>query len=486
MRVAIKKPAGDLDLAKYLALWGVQDMVFDPLVRYGEGGKTEPALAESWKVSDDAKSCEFKLRRNVTFSDGSPWNTDVAKWNFERWIGKPDHSWLAVSNFFDHLDIADESRLTLHFKEPVPMVLAQLAIVRPVRFMSPTSVAADGSFKAPIGTGAWVVEKNDDVSTILSRNEKYWGTKPAFQKVELLVMPDPRSRVDALRSDGLDVTGGALMAPLSPQDAITLTSAGMGVTKGPGTDTMVLGFNPARDIFKDVRVRQAVNLLIDRKAICEKLLFGYAEPTQNLFPAVIPSSGKRIEVLPRDVEKANSLLTEAGWTGDGTRQKDGKPLALELVISEEAAPGARALGEVIQSELAEVGFDVKLKLVDHISKHNDIPNGLYDMTIFITNGAPYDPYSSISLFFLSTVTGGTDGKMWTDAAALDPLVLTALSASDLDRPAAYQRVYDWLEENHAIAPIYNASRIWAHGQHVEGFAIPPTEYELPFSGISLK
>ncbi len=201
-------------------------------------------------------------------------------------------------------------------------------------------------------------------------------------------MPDPRSRVDALRSDGLDVTGGALTAPLSPQEAITLASAGFEVTKGQGTDTMVLGFNPAREIFQDPRVRQAISLCIDRAAICEKLLFGYAQPTENLFPSVIPYSGKRFPVRPRDVEKAKSLLEEAGWVGDGTRQRNGSPLSIELVISEEAAPGSRALGEVIQAELNEAGIDLKLKLVDHISKHNDIPNGLYDMTIFITNGAP--------------------------------------------------------------------------------------------------
>ncbi len=171
LRVAIKKPAGDLDLTRYLALWGVQDMIFDPLVKYGDGGKIEPALAESWTVSDDSKSYAFKLRQNVTFSDGSPWNSTVAKWNFERWIGKPDHSWLAISNFYDHLEVADDSTISLHFKEPVPSALQQLTIIRPVRFMSPTSIAPDGTFKEPIGTGPWKLEKNDEVSTI-SRSQR--------------------------------------------------------------------------------------------------------------------------------------------------------------------------------------------------------------------------------------------------------------------------------------------------------------------------
>jgi len=145
-----------------------------------------------------------------------------------------------------------------------------------------------------------------------------------------------------------------------------------------------------------------------------------------------------------------------------------------------------ALGEVIQSFVRDAGIEVTLRLVDHVSRHDDIPQMNYDLALFITAGAPYDPHGSLTTYFLSTYRTGTDGKMFMDAEHLDPLVLKALTAPEAEREAAYQGFFDWLESNHAIAPIYHASRIWAHSSRVKGFAIPPTEYEMPFEGITLE
>src|SRR5207302_8147403 len=102
----------------------------------------------------------------------------------------------------------------------------------------------------------------------------------------------------------------------------------------------ILGFNPKRPLFQDARVREAFNLLIDRQAICSALLKGYATPTMNLYPEVIAYSGKRYDIPKRDVEKAKQVLEQAGWSGEGTRMKDGQPLKVELLISEDAVAGS--------------------------------------------------------------------------------------------------------------------------------------------------
>lgn len=485
LRIALSKQAGNLDPVVYRAIWAVQSMIFDPLVRYGQDGKIEPALAESWSVTDDGKILNFKLRHGVTFSDGTPWDADALKWNLDRWIGKEEHSWLLVSAAYESLEIIGSHEVAIHLKSAVPSALSELTTVRPGRFLSPKALAADGSFNEAIGTGPWKVVRNDAEGTELVRNDAYWGTKPAIDKVSLIVIPNARSRVDAIRSRQIDITGGIFVAAISPQDAKTLENGGVTVERATGTDTLVLGFNPERPILQDPLVRQAISLCVDRAAICEKLLNGYATPTMNLFPVVIPDSGRRLEVPSRDVDRAKKLLEQAGWTGDGVRTKDGKPLKLELVISEDAVAGSRALGEVLQSFVREAGVEIDLRLVDHVSRHDDIPQLKYDMALFITAGAPYDPHSSLTTYFLSTYRTGTDGKMFMDPAQVDPLVNAALAADDATRAAAYQAFYDWLEENHAIAPLYHASRIWAHGPRVAGFTIPATEYEMPHEGISL-
>jgi nickel transport system substrate-binding protein len=73
------------------------DLIFDPLVRYSADGSIQPGLAESWKTAADQKTITFKLRSGVTFQDGTPFNSEAAKWNFERWVNVADHDWLPIS-----------------------------------------------------------------------------------------------------------------------------------------------------------------------------------------------------------------------------------------------------------------------------------------------------------------------------------------------------------------------------------------------------
>ncbi|TIP33415.1 MAG: hypothetical protein E5X69_28775 [Mesorhizobium sp.] len=82
-------------------------MIFDPLVQYTRGGKIEPGLAESWTISEDHKVYTFKLRPNVVFTDGEPWNAEAMKWNLDRWMPKADYNWLQVSANLDKIEVID-------------------------------------------------------------------------------------------------------------------------------------------------------------------------------------------------------------------------------------------------------------------------------------------------------------------------------------------------------------------------------------------
>jgi nickel transport system substrate-binding protein len=485
LKLPLARASGNLDPQRYVGVFAVQDMIFDPLVDYVRGGKIEPALAESWTISDDAKVFTFKLRPNVTFSDGEPWNAEAMKWNLERWIPKENYNWLRISANFEKLEVIDPMTVAIHFKESTPTALVEFSYVRPVRFLSPKSVAEDGSYKDPIGTGPWKIEKDAPEGTDLVPNEKYWGEKSQLDRVSLVVIPDARSRMSALRAGDIDASGGSFIAAVSPQDATTLKSAGMTVITDIGTDTMILGFNPRRPLFQDQKLREAINLLIDREAICKALLKSFATPTVNLYPEVIAYSGKRFEVPKRDVEKAKMLLDEAGWKGEGVRTKDGQPLNLDLVVSEDAIPGSRSLGEVLQNMLAEAGVGMTLRNVDHAARHGDIPQFKYDISLFVTNGAPYDPFNSLQQFFLTTLEPGTDGHLWEDKQ-LDPLILAAVSAPEAGRAEAFQKAYDFLHDGTLLAPLYHQMRIWAHNDRIKTFVIPPTEYEMPLTGLSLK
>lgn len=486
LTVAIVKPAGDLNPHKYAGLWGVQDLMFEPLIRYGKNGELLPCLASEWALEDGGKRLRLVLRKGVTFQDGTPWDAQSCMWNLDRWIGKDAQNWMNSSRAYKAKKIIDDHTIEIEFKEPVLGLFYELSFVRPSRFLSPKAVDKDGNYQKPIGTGPWIEEKAGNDGSSFRRFDGYWGDKPSFEKLELKVLPDSRSRMAALRAGEIDLTGGDFLAPLTANEAMTLKNAGIPVTVETGTTTIVLGFNPQRnEALNDVRVRKAINVGFDRAAIAQVLYQGLAQPAGNLYAETIPMAGKRFDVPGRDVAGAKALLEEAGWKGDAIREKDGKPLAVEIVASEEQIAGSRAVAEVMQAQLKEIGVDLTIRSIDHASRHSDIPARKYDMAFFLTFGAPYEPFGSIIGLFLSTYDNGVDGKLYVDPKNLDPLVTAVMQASEADIQAKLQNVYDWLHDEAAIAPLLYVPSMWAHSPRVKGFQPPATEYDLPYEGITL-
>jgi nickel transport system substrate-binding protein len=290
----------------------------------------------------------------------------------------------------------------------------------------------------------------------------------------------------ALRAGEIDVTGGDFFAAITAPEAKTLMDAGIKVEVSSGM-AMLMGFNPDRaPALADKRVRKAISTGFDRKAIAEVLYKGLATPAGSMFPPSVPLSGKQFPVDVRDVAAARALLDEAGWKGDGIREKDGKRLSVELVISEEQIAGSRSMAEVMQAQLGEIGVELKIRSVDHASRHSDIPARKYDLAFFLTFGAPYEPFGTMIGYLDSTYDNGVDGKVVVDPKNLDPLMKKAASSNEAEVQVALQAVFDWLYENTAFAPMLYTPSIWAHTGRVDGFAAPPTEYDTPFEGLHVE
>lgn len=486
LRIGIAQEAGNLDLLQNESALSSYGLVFDGLVHYGSGGKLEPGLAERWEVASDGKAIIFYLRRGVRFSDGTPFDAESARWNFARWIGKSDFSWIGISEQFKKVEAVDPYTLRLTLKAPVPAALMELSIVRPVRFLSPKAEDAKGKQTAPVGTGPWKIVQNTRSKTVLVPNELYWGIKPTFKRIELSVVPDELSRVNALRAGDLDMIGGEWVSPLMPSRAKSLAGqAGVAVLAQPGVSTVLLGFNGNRGPLTDAWVRRAINLGLDRQAIAKVLYQGYGDPASNLFPPTIPDSGKRLAVPMRDLAAGNRLLDDAGWKRVGaTRSKDGNELTLELIASDQVLPGARRLSEFILGQLVELGISVKVASLDDATYHDRRQKFDYDLAFFGTYAAPYDPHGSLGAMFVSTADSGPDGKVFV-SKALDAVVSTALAASGDDRKAKLQKVYDWLDDQQAVCPLVYPQRLWAYSKRIKGLQLPPTEYDMPVIGISL-
>lgn len=195
------------DMNPHLANAGIyaQNDVFDGLVKYADG-KVQPALAEKWDVSSDGLTYTFHLRRGVKYSDGSVFNANSVKKNFDAiFQNAKKFTWLGVVANLDYYEATDENTFTMVLKAPYYPALQDLAAVRPFRMLGDAGFADDGSsmngIKAPIGTGPWMLKDyvENQYATFV-QNPNYWGEKPHIAGFTIKIYTDGQSAVSALEA----------------------------------------------------------------------------------------------------------------------------------------------------------------------------------------------------------------------------------------------------------------------------------------------
>jgi nickel ABC transporter nickel/metallophore binding protein len=485
--IAVGSDPGPLNPHDYASNFIALDMVYEPLVRYSADGTTIPALAESWTISPDGLRWTFTLREGVTFQDGTPFDADAVKWNFERWIQTENHSWLPSTTRIASVAAPDARTVVLTMSSFYYATIQDLALVRPVRFLSPASVGADGSFQKPVGTGPWILEAYEPQQrATFVPNPDYWGDKPTLDKVVFEVVPDAQTRIAALLSNEVDLIGGEYVGGISLESLPVLRrNPNVAVFNELGTTAYFLQMDVTKAPFDDLRVRQALNHAIDRTGIGERLFGGVASPAQGVFPDSVPYVKHTGSDLYRyDPERARALLAEAGYAvgADGVLAKDGTPLELNLVVDAAMFPQAGSTAQVLQAQLKDVGVSLKPRLLDYSGWIDAYSNKSYDLLMNITWGAPYDPHSSLSGVFSST-SGATIA--YSDDT-LDGLIAQALAEKDeAERSSIYEQIWRRMDEQAVVVPIVYSSRVYALRSGVEGFTMAGTEYELDLQGVRI-
>lgn len=473
---AISHRLGVLDQRTLTGDFLAEDLMYEPLVRYGPGGKLEPALATKWTIAPDGKSATFDLRQNVTFWDGTPWDAKAAKWNFDQWVGNEEFAFVGSSVAISKVEILSPNRIRLNLKQPYSTLLQELTLVRPVRFSSPTSVDAQGKFIKPIGTGPYELTRSDNRGASFKAFPKYWGEAPGLQRIEMKFIDDPASRLLALRAGEVDATGGEYLARIAPAEATQIQAdSQLTLVDEPATSTLVLAFNFARAPGNDKAVRNAVASGIDRNAIVEGIYRGLAKPATGLFPDGIPNPGPR--TAPAfDPDAAKQSLEQAAG---------GKPVKMKLIVSDDVLPGSRLLSQQIQASLKPIGIDVEIQSLDATTYTDRLGAGDYDLAFNSTYGAPYDPLISFTFLF-SSAGDLSDGRIF-QSKELDGLIQAAQQSPDeAGLAAGLDKVYRYLEQQRAFVPLVWPDRLWAYGAKVQGMQLAPTEYGLPIGGLKAR
>lgn len=362
MKVGLDVDAGSLDprLARDTSAYRAVELVYDGLIYLDARLQAQPALAEKWD-NPDPKTWIFKLRQNARWHDGTPFTADDVVYTFTTILDenfKAPNRTLYTS--IDKVEAVDKYTVKFSLKSPSAALMAYMDIgIAPKHIGSKN----DGSLGTnPVGTGAFKFVKWDKNSKIeVDANKDYWGGAPRVDKVVLHIIPDNTNRANAVEAGDVDL----IHSPLSPQDIPRLQgNSKLNVTVTTGLGITYMNFNTADPVLSDVKVRQAIASLVDRKTIAEKIYQKMDAPGLSVLLPTSWAFSDKITGWNYDEKKAADLLTSAGYKLEGGKWlKDGKPLSITLATHKEDPNRIQTI-EFLQNVLTKNGFTVKTDIAE--------------------------------------------------------------------------------------------------------------------------
>ncbi len=473
-----------------------QNFVYEPLLQYGQGGEILPCLAQSWTVSADKKTYTFALRKDVFFSDGEPFTAHAVVKNFDAiFANKKRHAWMELIGRIASYEAVDAHTFRMILNSPYAATLQELTFVRPLRFLSPKVLEAmqkDAQAFRPVGTGPWVwQERKKGQHDVFVRHEAWWNKKTfaekAPKKLVVKVIPDAEARALALETNAVDIMATAMgdhgTAEIQP-DAYALFSKDAAFVSAASVarNTRLLAMNSGSDILHDIKVRKAIMRAIDRQGILQGVLLGQELPAEALMSSSLPYCDVALTPYPYDVAAAAAFLDAAGWKleqGQKIRTKDGKPLQISLkFVAHESL--MRSLAQVIQSNLQGIGIDVKLIGEEGVAFMESQTRGEFDLIFANSSGAPYAPFSYLSIMQVPGHAEYQAQRFIAEKAALDAAMEKALqSQNEAEIVQNFTAVWNIIHEAEVYVPLsYTVDKSLYKKENIQGFSFAPVSYEL--------
>ncbi|MGM9534395.1 MAG: ABC transporter substrate-binding protein, partial [Intestinibacter sp.] len=402
--------------------------------------------------------------------------------NTDRWKDNSNKASTTVATAIEKVEKIDDYTVKFTFNKVYYPYLTELSYPRPCRMMAESSLDENGEFKEPIGTGMWKVESYEEgKETVLVPNEYYWGEKPKIDKLIVKVIPDAEARMMALQNGEIDMDLTALSAE---NQEIVAGEDSLDTFSRDGVLGIHLLFNYDNEIIgKDKNVRQAINYAIDNDVICDTLLKGNGTPAKGLIPTTSPYVNEDNSLgYDYDIDKAKDLLKEAGYAdsnNDGILEKDGKPLEFNFVLQTDEYPDWKAVSEYVQSQLKQVGIDVKLNVQDSTSYYDAIwTTRDYDISIYRTYADSWEPHG----FLLGMFCKSSDDAVrvaW-NSDKLDKMIDETLQTVDeTERQKDYDEIFKYMYEEAVDAPLYYTKDKYAYNKdRITGVENAATSYEL--------
>jgi peptide/nickel transport system substrate-binding protein len=437
-----------------------------------------PQLATSWTFDADGKAVTFKLRPNVQFHDGAAFDANVVKLNIERAQTHARSFRKAEIAAVDRVEVVDPLTARFVLKEPFAPLMAQLSD-RAGMMISPQAIEQDAKQAGAIGqkpvcAGPFkFVERVQQDRIVVEKFDGYWNKDQIhFQRVTYLPIPDSTIRLANLQSGQLD-----LIERTSPNDlAAVRKDAKLKVTAITGlgyqgiTINIANGEKSKNPLGQDRRIREALELSIDRAALNQVVFNGEHEVGNQAVPPNSPYYVKKFPVPKRDVARAKALLKEAGHTS----------FAFEMMVPNDTQMTSQA--QVIQAMAREAGFDIKLVSTEFATALQKQTQGDY-VAFQIGWSGRSDPDGNINVFILC-------GAPLNEGKYCDPEADKALNeARRTADVAARQKAFEKAAEIYmpAVQRIYLYHQRWhySHSAKLANFA-PVPDGLIRLQGLKLQ
>ncbi|MDJ0944162.1 MAG: ABC transporter substrate-binding protein [Kiloniellales bacterium] len=474
--------------------------IYNRLVEFERGTTNiEPALAEDWTISGDGLEYTFKLRKGVKFqttkgfTPSRDFNADDVLFSFLRQL-KKDHPYHAVSGgsfeYFNGMsmpdllkDVVKVDDYTVKFilNRPEAPMIANLGM----DFASIFSAEyADAMMKAgtpekvdlePVGTGPFqLVAYQKDAVIRYKAHPDYWAGKAAIDNLVFAITPDANVRYQKLRAGECHV-----MPYPNPADLEAMKSdPEIKLLQQEGLNVGYLGFNVEKKPFDDRKVRQALNMAINKQAIIDVVFQGAGKAAKNPIPPTIWSYNDEVQDYPYDPEKAKKLLDEAGV-------KDLKTNIWAMPVQRPYNPNARRMAELIQADWEKVGVKADIVSFEWGEYLKRSKEGEHDSVLLGWTGDNGDPDNFLAVLLGCDGVGGSNRSRWCHKP-FEELIQKAKVTSELeDRTELYEQAQVVFKEEAPWVTIAHSVVFKPVRKEVKNFRINPFGTHV-FYGVDLE
>ena len=454
----------------------VSHQIYEPLIVRQFDGKMVPALAVSWALTRDPTVWEFKLRPNVTFHDGAAFTADDVLFSLER-ARAPTSDMRSLLSSVDSIARVDDLTVRIKTQGPDPLLPNNLTDVFIIdrgwaeanNVARPQNLAAgEDTFAAKNanGTGPYIlVSREPGTKTIMRKNERYWGlgeTPLEITEIAYLPIPDNRARIAALVAGEVD-----FVQDVPVQDVQALRQArDIRVNTSPENRSIFLGLNvggrelnasslKGRNPFADRRVREALNLGVDRGYLQRVVMRGQSVPAGVIVPPF--SNGYTAELdryPPPDPNKARALLREAGFEAG---------FDVTLTCSNDRYVNDEGLCHAIAEMLGPVGIRVKPVTQPAAQHFGQVRRAELDFYLLGWGVTTFDSEYIFSLLYHTNTGpyGGWNGTRFSDPAVDEEIHSLRQEVDQAKRNATIAALWHRLKAEMIYVPLHNQTITYA-------------------------